>query len=53
MTRILSILLPVLMVCGCGAQNRLYDWEKDEVRPIADAAICYGGHAARDRKSVV
>lgn len=48
MTRILSILLPVLMVCGCGAQNRLYDWEKDEVRPIADAAICYGGHAARN-----
>ena len=36
------------MVCGCGAQKNLYKWEKDEVRQIADAAICYGGHTARN-----
>ena len=48
MKRILIILSAVLMVCGCGAQKSLYKWEKDEVRPIADAAICYGGHSARN-----
>ena len=36
------------MVCGCGAQKNLYKWEKDEVCQIADAAICYGGHSARN-----
>ena len=29
------------------AKTKLYRWEKDEIRPIADAAICYGGHSAR------
>ena len=48
MKRILIILSAVLMVCGCSAQKNLYKWEKDEVRPIADAAICYGGHSARN-----
>ena len=28
-------------------QKKLYRWEKDAISPIADAAICYGGHSAR------
>lgn len=36
------------MVCGCGVSKSLYKWERDEVRQIADAAICYGGHSARN-----
>ena len=48
MKRILIIFSAVLMVCGCGAQKNLYKWEKDEVCQIADAAICYGGHSARN-----
>lgn len=36
------------MMCGCKAGTGLYDWEKDEIRPIADAVICYGGHESRN-----
>ena len=36
------------MMCGCGQQAKLYKWEKDSVGTIADAAICYGGHGARN-----
>ena len=43
----LSIIAGLLIACGCNAQTNLYRWEKDEIRPIADAVICYGGHAAR------
>ena len=48
MNRILMIFLAALMICSCGAPKNLYKWEKDAVRPIADAAICYGGHSARN-----
>lgn len=48
MKRIAFILAAILLMSSCGSGTRLYDWEKDEVRPIADAAICYGGHSARD-----
>ena len=37
-----------MMLAGCGAQKGLYDWEKDGLREIADATICYGGHSARN-----
>lgn len=37
----------LLLWATCGAQNKLYKWEKDDISPIADAAICYGGHTAR------
>ena len=33
---------------ACGSPKGLYKWEKDAVSPIADAAICYGGHSARN-----
>ena len=36
------------MACSCETSRRLYKWEKDEIRLIADAAICYGGHTARN-----
>lgn len=48
MKRIAFILAAILLMSSCGSGTRLYDWEKDEVRPIADAAICYGGHSARN-----
>ena len=48
MKKTLIIISAVLMLCGCGAQKNLYKWEKDQVRMIADAAICYGGHSARN-----
>ena len=35
------------MACSCGTSSGLYKWEKDDIRHIADAAICYGGHSAR------
>ena len=38
----------LLAACSCGAKTKLYKWEKDEIRGIADAAICYGGHTARN-----
>ena len=50
MRNILTITLAAIMLCSCGssAKTNLYKWEKDEVRLIADAAICYGGHSARN-----
>lgn len=48
MKRITFILAAILLLSSCGTGTRLYNWEKDELRPIADAAICYGGHSARD-----
>lgn len=42
------ILAAILLLSSCGAKTNLYSWEQDEVRPIADAAICYGGHTARN-----
>lgn len=48
MKRIAFILAAILLMSSCGSGTRLYDWEKDEIRPIADAAICYGGHSARN-----
>ena len=48
MKRIAFILAAILLMSSCGTGTKLYDWEKDEIRPIADAAICYGGHSARD-----
>ena len=48
MKRITFILAAILLLSSCGAKTNLYSWEQDEVRPIADAAICYGGHAARN-----
>lgn len=47
MKHILTI-AAVMMLAGCGAQKGLYDWEKDGLRDIADATICYGGHSARN-----
>ena len=37
-----------MFLCSCSAQKNLYRWEKDDIRPIADAAICYGGHSSRN-----
>ena len=36
------------MACSCETSRGLYKWENDEIRLIADAAICYGGHTARN-----
>ena len=36
------------MLSACGSSKGLYKWEKDAISPIADAAICYGGHSARN-----
>ena len=48
MKRIALILTSIITLCSCGThKSNLYGWEKDEIRPIADAAICYGGHSAR------
>ena len=38
----------LLFFTACGSQKGLYKWEKDAISPIADAAICYGGHSARN-----
>lgn len=43
-----TIIAALLLLTGCGIQTRLYEWEKDEIRPIADATICYGGHSMRN-----
>ena len=49
MKRIHTILiLCFLALASCEAKNRLYSWEKDQIHEIADAAICYGGHTARN-----
>ena len=42
------ILTAILMACSCETSRGLYKWENDEIRLIADAAICYGGHTARN-----
>lgn len=44
----LTFVAGLLIMCGCKAGTGLYDWEKDEIRPIADAVICYGGHESRN-----
>lgn len=44
---IITLTAGLLLACGCGSSAGLYSWEKDEIRPIADAVICYGGHSAR------
>lgn len=36
------------LLTGCGQQTKTYEWEKDEIRPITDMAICYGGHSERN-----
>ena len=43
-----ALALFVLLLTGCGVSEGLYKWEKDAARPIADMAICYGGHSARN-----
>lgn len=48
MKQTITFIIAVLLLAGCSTQTKLYKWEKDEIRPIADAAICYGGHSARD-----
>ena len=47
-TKIIAVAVTAMIFSSCGTQNRLYKWEKDAVSPIADAAICYGGHSARN-----
>ena len=42
------LIATALLFCSCGSQKNLYKWEKDGIRTIADAAICYGGHSARN-----
>ena len=44
---IITLTAGLILVCGCVSSAGLYSWEKDEIRPIADAVICYGGHSAR------
>ena len=46
--RLYALVCASILLAGCGAQTKLYKWEKDEIRPLADAAICYGGHSARN-----
>lgn len=48
MKKFSSYIIATLLLMGCAAQKNLYKWEKDGIRQIADAAICYGGHSARD-----
>ena len=40
----------VVLLSGCTAHMRLYEWEKGRttIPHIADAAICYGGHSERN-----
>lgn len=46
----ISILACVVLLSGCATQAGLYKWEKGrkDHGAIADAAICYGGHIARN-----
>lgn len=48
MKKLIIVILSAFAICSCGGQKNLYKWEKDGIRPIADAAICYGGHSARN-----
>lgn len=45
-----TILLSAFMLGSCNSSSatELYSWEKDAVRPVVDATICYGGHSARN-----
>lgn len=47
MRHILTIAVAIILA-SCGTQKGLYDWEKDGLREITDATICYGGHSARN-----
>lgn len=46
--RIIAVAATAMIFSSCGTTAGLYSWEKDGIEPIADAAICYGGHAARN-----
>ena len=48
LVKIIAVAATAMIFGSCGTQKNLYKWEKDAVRPIADAAICYGGHSARN-----
>ena len=48
LVKIIAVALTAMIFGSCGTQKNLYKWEKDDIRPIADAAICYGGHSARN-----
>ena len=48
LTKIIAVAATAMIFSSCGTQKNLYKWEKDEIHPIADAAICYGGHSARN-----
>lgn len=45
---IIAVLSAAMIFNCCNIQQRLYSWEKDEIAPISDAVICYGGHSARN-----
>ena len=47
-TNIIAVVSAAMIFTSCSQQNKLYRWEKDAVAPISDAAICYGGHSARN-----
>ena len=48
MKKTIFTLIAALILVSCSTQTRLYKWEKDGIRTITDAAICYGGHSARN-----
>ncbi|MBO5816017.1 MAG: DUF4855 domain-containing protein [Bacteroidales bacterium] len=48
LSNIIAVVSTAMIFSSCGTPKNLYRWEKDEIRPLADAAICYGGHSARD-----
>lgn len=48
LSNIIAVVSAAMIFSSCGPQKNLYKWERDEIRPIADAAICYGGHSARN-----
>lgn len=47
-TNIIAVVFTAMIFTSCAQQNKLYRWEKDAIAPISDAAICYGGHSARN-----
>ena len=48
MKRVTLILAAILLLSSCGTKVKLYNWEKDGLREITDATICYGGHGSRN-----
>lgn len=48
MKKTLITIFAAMLLCSCGSQTKLYDWEQDGLREITDATICYGGHSARN-----